>query len=132
MTLLRSFVSVCWRICACERSADLTLLALVDPAPSAIGYAKKLLTHNFDSSEGFTLDGGIKDASHIRRLGASVDCPLPIVDVAHQHLIAARANAPAGKALDWSSLVAGQRMASGLPPFGKREGLQRDGGRRDE
>lgn len=109
-----------------------TLASLSDPAPSAIGYAKKILDQSFDSAEGFSLDGGIKDASHIRRLGASVDCPLPIVDVAHQHLIAARANAPPGQKLDWSSLVAGQRLASGLPAFGKREGLQRDGGRRDE
>ena len=103
------------------------------PAPSAIGYAKKILDQSFQSNEGFTLSGGIKDASHIRRLGASVDCPLPIVDVAHQHLISARANAPTdNKQLDWSSLVAGQRIAAGLPPFDKKAGLTRDGGRKDE
>lgn len=88
------------------------------PAPSAIGYGKKILEHNFNSDEGFSLDGGIKDASHIRRLATSVDCPVPTVDNAHRHLVAARANAK-GRDLDWSSLVAGQRIASGLPPFDK-------------
>ncbi|CAO1634943.1 unnamed protein product [Parajaminaea phylloscopi] len=102
------------------------------PAPSAIGYGKKILTQNFKSSEGFTLSGGIKDASHIRRLGAAADCPLPIIDIAAQHLISARANAPHGEEeLDWSSLVAGQRIAAGLPPFSQTHGLQRDGGRKD-
>ncbi|CAO1622366.1 unnamed protein product [Jaminaea pallidilutea] len=101
------------------------------PAPSAIGYGNKLLNQKFDSEEGFTLSGGIKDASHIRRLATSVDCPLPIIDIAHQHLLSARANAPPGKQLDWSSLVAGQRISSGLPPFSRTQGFERQQGRRD-
>jgi len=43
---------------------------------------------------------------------------MPIIDVAHQHLITARANG--GDQLDWSSMVAGQRMSAGLPPFTKK------------
>jgi hypothetical protein len=64
------------------------------------------------------LQGGIKDASHIRRLAEESSVPMPIIDVAHQHLITARANG--GDQLDWSSLVGGQRIAAGLPPFEKK------------
>ncbi|CAO1626497.1 unnamed protein product [Sympodiomycopsis kandeliae] len=95
------------------------------PAPSIVGYGKKLLDHNFNSSSGFTLDNGLKDASHIRRLATSFDCPVPTVDNAHRNLVAARANSN-GRDLDWSSLVAGQRISSGLPPFEKKDvGLQK-------
>lgn len=86
------------------------------PAPSFIGYGKKIITDNFVADGGFTLAGGLKDATHIRTLAASVDTPMPIVDVAHQHLVSARAAAH-GTDLDWSSLVGGQRIASGLAPF---------------
>ncbi len=56
------------------------------PAPSALGYGKKILDSNFQGENGFTLNGGIKDASHIIKLGESVDCPLPIIELARQHI----------------------------------------------
>lgn len=93
----------------------------------------------FDGSVGFTIDGGVKDASyvsllcdrsqtitsrlsHIRRLAAEVNSPMPVIDIAHQHLLTARAihdsQKQAGTArfepLDWSSIVAGPRVAAGL------------------
>jgi hypothetical protein len=43
---------------------------------------------------------------------------MPVIDIAHQHLIAARANG--GDQLDWSSMVGGQRISAGLPPFTKQ------------
>ncbi|GAA96143.1 uncharacterized protein L969DRAFT_91597 [Mixia osmundae IAM 14324] len=85
------------------------------PAPSILGYGKKMVDDNFDGTSGFSLDGGIKDASHIRKLAESVDCPVPIIDAAHSHLITARAQG--GSHLDWSSLVGGQRISAGLAPF---------------
>ncbi|KAG6895085.1 hypothetical protein C0992_003211 [Termitomyces sp. T32_za158] len=71
---------------------------------------------------GFAIDGGIKDASHIRRLTAELNSPMPAIDVAHQHLLTARAIHQSmkqeGKAvyetLDWSGIVAGTRVAAGL------------------
>ncbi|KAG6868487.1 hypothetical protein C0993_002025 [Termitomyces sp. T159_Od127] len=71
---------------------------------------------------GFSIDGGIKDASHIRRLTAELNSPMPAIDVAHQHLLTARAihqgMKQEGKAvyetLDWSGIVAGTRVAAGL------------------
>ncbi|KAG6873850.1 hypothetical protein C0995_010462 [Termitomyces sp. Mi166 len=82
----------------------------------------------FDGSVGFAIDGGIKDASHIRRLTAEFNSPMPAIDVAHQHLLTARAIHQSmkqeGKAvyetLDWSGIVAGTRVAAGL------DGLDRD------
>ncbi|KAJ9093071.1 hypothetical protein QFC21_006564 [Naganishia friedmannii] len=93
------------------------------PAPSFIGYGKKMLADNFKADEGFSLQGGIKDASHIRKLGEDCSVPLPIIDIAHQHLITARATG--GGHLDWSSLVAGERIAAGLPPFKRHLRLER-------
>jgi len=88
------------------------------PAPSFLAYGKKILNDEFHSDVGFTLSGGIKDASHIRRLAESVNTPVPIIDIAHQHLVTAKASG--GGAMDWCSLVGGQRIASGQAPFKRK------------
>lgn len=36
----------------------------------------------FDGTHGFSLEGGIKDASYIRRLTAHHNSPMPVIDVA--------------------------------------------------
>ncbi|KAH6916693.1 NAD binding domain of 6-phosphogluconate dehydrogenase-domain-containing protein [Coprinopsis sp. MPI-PUGE-AT-0042] len=95
------------------------------PAPGMVKYAKRMVTEDFDASSGFSLDGGIKDATHIRNLSAKYHCPMPTIDVAHQHLVTARAlyqkQKNEGKAtvseMDWSSLIAGTRTAAGLDGF---------------
>lgn len=88
--------------------------------------------------------GGIKDASHIRKLAESSSTPMPIVDIAHSRKPAPlsakltphfdslphrsdmlSARAAGGSSLDWSALVAGQRMASGCHPFKRARGLVR-------
>lgn len=61
-------------------------------------------------------------SSHIRRLTAEHNSPMPAIDIAHQHLLTARAihaaNKQAGIAiydtLDWSGIIAGARVAAGL------------------
>lgn len=63
--------------------------------------------------------------SHIRQLSNAHNSPMPVTDVAHQHLITARAlhlnDLRDGKAqyetLDWSGIVAGTRVAAGLDGF---------------
>lgn len=61
--------------------------------------------------------------SHIRTLAADVNCPMPVIDIAHQHLLTARATHQSQgenakhQTLDWSSVVAGNRLAAGLAPF---------------
>ncbi|CED83286.1 related to 2-hydroxy-3-oxopropionate reductase [Phaffia rhodozyma] len=94
------------------------------PAPSFLTYGKKILKNEYSGEDGFSLQGGIKDAGHIRRLAEEHNVPMPTIDLAHQHLIAARANG--GGNLDWCGLVGGTRIAAGLPPFkDKKSQLQR-------
>jgi 3-hydroxyisobutyrate dehydrogenase-like beta-hydroxyacid dehydrogenase len=50
------------------------------PAPIMQNYAKKLIKNEFNGKEGFTLDGGIKDCSHIRKLAEQHNVPVPVVD----------------------------------------------------
>ncbi|KAK0198736.1 NAD(P)-binding protein [Armillaria mellea] len=95
------------------------------PAPPFIGYSEKMKNDHFDGSVGFTIDGGIKDASHIRRLTHEHNTPMPLADIAYQHLITARAINNTMKAegndvfdpLDWSAIIAGTRVAAGLDAF---------------
>ncbi|RDX46769.1 NAD(P)-binding protein [Lentinus brumalis] len=95
------------------------------PAPPLINYGEKMLHDQFDGSKGFAIDGGLKDSAHIRRLATEMDAPMPALDAAHHHMLTARAlhanAARVGNArfdvLDWSSLVAGTRVAAGLDGF---------------
>ncbi len=97
------------------------------PAGPAVSYGTKIRENNFDGDSGFTVEGGLKDANHLRHLAAEVDCIIPTVDRAHSNLITARA--AGGGALDWSALVAGPRLAAGLSPFtGLKAGQARDDG----
>lgn len=93
------------------------------PAPPILNYGNKILHDNFDGSKGFAIAGGLKDASHIRRLTSMHNSPMPVVDIAHRSMLTAQAihskQTAAGSAkheiLDWSALVAGSRVAAGLP-----------------
>ncbi|KAF7793564.1 hypothetical protein EIP86_004678 [Pleurotus ostreatoroseus] len=95
------------------------------PAPPLEGYGNKMVNDLFDGSKGFAIDGGIKDSTHIRKLAAEMNSPMPALDTAHQHLLTARAlhaakraaGEPVFETLDWSSLVAGTRVAAGLDGF---------------
>jgi len=43
---------------------------------------------------------------------------MPTMDVAHQHMLSARAHG--GDQMDWTALVGGERISAGLKPFGSR------------
>ncbi|GAA5986907.1 hypothetical protein JCM11641_006588 [Rhodosporidiobolus odoratus] len=96
------------------------------PAPSFIGYGGKMINNEFDGGRGFTLTGGLKDATHIRRLASENNATMPALDAAHRHLVTAKANG--GGDLDWSSLVAGPRLAAGLNPWTGRKDYPKDTG----
>ncbi|KAG8219605.1 NAD(P)-binding protein [Butyriboletus roseoflavus] len=95
------------------------------PAPSLIAYGERMVNDRFDGSDGFAIDGGIKDSVHIRRLTAELNCPMPAVDIAHQRMITARsihqeqklAGTHKWDIIDWSALIAGSRVAAGMDPF---------------
>lgn len=50
------------------------------PAPSMLGYGQKILDNDFDGGKGFSLRGGLKDATHIRRLATESGAVLPSLD----------------------------------------------------
>jgi len=93
--------------------------------PGLIKYSKRLMNDDFDGSNGFSINGGLKDVHHIQRLASEYNCPMPIIDVTQQHMISARALAAANfplnqnnqAPLDWSSMVAASRAAAGLDPW---------------
>ncbi|KAI2464411.1 NAD(P)-binding protein [Annulohypoxylon bovei var. microspora] len=85
------------------------------PAPAWVNYGKKIRDGTFSGSTGFTLPGGMKDASYIRRLGVETSTPTATIDQAWSHLTTAKALG--GDSLDWSSCSAGMRVTAGLPPF---------------
>ncbi|KAI2634811.1 NAD(P)-binding protein [Hypomontagnella submonticulosa] len=85
------------------------------PAPAWVNYGRKIRDGAFSGQTGFTLPGGMKDASYIRRLGAETSTPTPIIDQAWNHLTTAKAIG--GESLDWSACAAGMRVTAGLPPF---------------
>lgn len=97
----------------------LTPFSAPNTAPSAIGYGTKIATNAFKADGGFSAKGGgLKDAQHIKNLGQSAGCPMHIVEKAIEHLEASIAANTSGQDKDWSSLVAGQRIESGMKPFG--------------
>ncbi|KAI1212603.1 NAD(P)-binding protein [Annulohypoxylon truncatum] len=85
------------------------------PAPAWMNYGKKIRDGAFSGTTGFTIPGGMKDASYIRRLGVETSTPTPTIDQAWSHLTTAKALG--GDSLDWSSCSAGMRVTAGLPPF---------------
>ncbi|THH20507.1 hypothetical protein EW146_g867 [Bondarzewia mesenterica] len=96
--------------------------SVVDIAHSMVSYGDKMLNDKFDGTKGFSIDGGIKDASHIRHLTTEHNAPMPTIDAAHRHLLTARAlhtsQARTGSTqypvLDWSAIVAGARTSAGI------------------
>jgi 3-hydroxyisobutyrate dehydrogenase-like beta-hydroxyacid dehydrogenase len=63
---------------------------------------------------GFAVDLALKDVGHMRQLAADTSCPLPLADLAFNHLLAARAKH--GGKLDWGAVHLAVRDAAGLPP----------------
>ena len=92
------------------------------PVPFFIDYSRKMLHDSFDGNEGFHLEGGLKDANHILQLAQDSNSPMPVITVARDHLLTARAQEKKPyKSLDWSALVSGSRLAAGLDAFDHRK-----------
>ncbi|EUC56606.1 6-phosphogluconate dehydrogenase NAD-binding domain protein, partial [Rhizoctonia solani AG-3 Rhs1AP] len=92
------------------------------PVPMLINYSKKMLNDSFDGNQGFHLEGGLKDANHILGLAQDSNSPMPIITLARDHLLTARAQEKKPfSSLDWSALVSGNRLAAGLDAFDHRK-----------
>jgi len=109
------------------------LLKELLPAPILVKYSEKMIHDNFNASTGFNIEGGIKDATHVRRLTAEHSSPMPIIDVAHQRLISTRAihnslkekNSALPDTLDWSAIIAASRISAGLDGFDSAKHIAR-------
>ena len=96
---------------------------------SWLSYGDKMLHNKFDGSHGFNIDGAVNDASNMRKLSLEHNTPWPAIENASHHMLTARALHTAQErtgttsfpVLDWSSLIAGTRVAAGLDPFGGAE-----------
>ncbi|ORX97703.1 hypothetical protein K493DRAFT_313948 [Basidiobolus meristosporus CBS 931.73] len=92
---------------------------LMFPFGSYNGYSGKIAEDSFEKDVGFAVDLGLKDVGHMRRLAQEYQCPLPLADLAFQHLLSAKANGRSDQ--DWSSLVTSLRAAAGMPPTGAND-----------
>lgn len=106
------------------------LITEIMPAPGLVAYGNKMINDSFDGSVGFAMDGGIKDSSHVLRLSAELNCPMPAISNAHRSMITTRAihqaQVVAGTQqwdiIDESALIASSRVAAGLNPFDSKKG----------
>lgn len=106
------------------------LITDIMPAPGLVAYGNKMINDSFDGSVGFSMDGGIKDSSHVLRLSAELNCPMPAVSNALRSMITTRAihqaQVVAGTQqwdiIDESALIASSRVAAGLNPFDSKKG----------
>lgn len=107
------------------------LITEIMPAPGLVAYGNKMINDSFDGSVGFAMDGGIKDSSHVLRLSAELNCPMPAVGNALRSMITTRAIHQAQVVsgtqqwdiIDESALIASSRVAAGLNPFDSKKGL---------
>lgn len=59
------------------------------------------------------MDLALKDVGHMRRMAQDARCPLPVADLAFNHLLTAKALGYGG--CDWGALALAPRHAAGLP-----------------
>ncbi|PNH10825.1 putative oxidoreductase YfjR [Tetrabaena socialis] len=93
-----------------------TYMSFVDeilPVPIVHGYGARMAADAFDAGAGFTVTLGLKDVNLMRKLAESSETPLPLADVAFNHLLSAKAAGLADK--DWAALAVAVRKSAGMP-----------------
>ena len=94
-----------------KRETILDVLKALLPVPLFQGYGTRIARNEF-SPAGFSLRLGLKDVGLMRKLAEEVAAPLPLADLAHNHLLAALAKGRGD--LDWGALVTVVRELAGL------------------
>ncbi|EFJ41104.1 hypothetical protein VOLCADRAFT_107841 [Volvox carteri f. nagariensis] len=93
-----------------ERDKYVAFINEILPVPIVSGYCSRIAANAFDAGLGFTVTLGLKDVNLMRKLAEDSEMPLPLADVAFNHLLAAKAAGLADK--DWAALA----VAGSLPP----------------
>ena len=96
-----------------KRETILDVLKALLPVPLFQGYGTRIARNEF-SPAGFSTRLGLKDVGLMRKLAEEVAAPLPLADLAHNHLLAALAKGRGD--LDWGALVTVVRELAGLAP----------------
>ena len=96
-----------------KRETILDVIKALLPVPLFQGYGTRIARNEF-SPAGFSLRLGLKDVGLMRKLAEEVAAPLPLADLAHNHLLAALAKGRGD--LDWGALVTVVRELAGLAP----------------
>ena len=91
----------------------LELITALLPVPLFQGYGSRIAKQEF-SPAGFALELGLKDVGLMQQLAKDVVAPLPLADLAHNHLRAAFARGRGE--LDWGALATVLREMAGLQP----------------
>jgi 3-hydroxyisobutyrate dehydrogenase-like beta-hydroxyacid dehydrogenase len=83
------------------------------PNPGFQQYLNKILTRDFKTDAGFSLEGGLKDLQLMLDAAADVHMPLPYANVIRDHCLVALAHGMSG--CDWSSFTEAIRINAGQP-----------------
>ena len=94
-----------------KRETILDVIKALLPVPLFQGYGTRIARNEF-SPAGFSLRLGLQDVGLMRKLAEEVAAPLPLADLAHNHLLAALAKGRGD--LDWGALVTVVRELAGL------------------
>ncbi|KAG0286020.1 hypothetical protein BGZ96_009807 [Linnemannia gamsii] len=86
-----------------DKNAMLQFVETFFPTPSWIGYSQKIASGSADKAGGFSVDLGLKDVGHMRKMAADHGAALPTADVAYRHLERLKAQGKGDQ--DWSSIV---------------------------
>ncbi|KAK8864433.1 hypothetical protein IAR55_001682 [Kwoniella newhampshirensis] len=90
------------------------------PAPPLLAYSANISKGLYTAGQGFSIEGGLKDARNMLCLGQDLGhpCPLPTIERAAANMT--RAKEIGGDKQDWSALAAAVREQAGFSPY--REG----------
>jgi len=86
-----------------DKNAMLQFVETFFPTPSWIGYSQKIASGSADKAGGFSVDLGLKDVGHMRKMAADHGATLPTADVAYRNLERLKAQGKGNQ--DWSSIV---------------------------
>ncbi|KAF9414027.1 hypothetical protein BGZ94_000537 [Podila epigama] len=90
----------------------LKLIEALLPTSSWTEYSQRLIQGPRSKENGFSVDLGLKDVGHMRRLATETGASLPTADLAYGHLLAVQERGKGDQ--DWGSLISALRVSSNM------------------